>query len=321
MAHTQKKHPPIWAALCIGLSGAISVLFPPLLFVLPGLAAYLLLAGSAVYYAGAMLISGAISYAFAGLSGLWALAFCLPMSLALILLLQKKRPYFEAALILSGIAALGLYAMLGLPDALSGTKAFATMQQAFLHMWESSTGDAAAMPHMLSSEQLDLVRATGRQFAASLPVYMPMAIVALGALMGLFNTVIGAQLGFRAHADIRQMRPLSDWELPKSFTTGILFMGVGLILASLIGVSSMEAILMAVAMLAMIPFIVQGLAFFVFLLRLRGKSGNGLFIAAIVLLIFLVPLSVIFALTLLGAFEQFAHLRRRIRAQHSNKPD
>ncbi len=318
MEKTVKK-PGFLTALLVGAAGIFCVLMPPVLFVAGGLFGYLLLAGGAVPFMLAAAVSAAGIYLLTGITGLWILAMLLPASICLSVMLRKKASYFDTALFTSAIYTACIYLPLNLADILNGSPAFYTLQQFFTQTWAESLSLSASMPELVAPEQLALLESAGRVIAAQLPVYMPAALCAFGGLLGLFNLLLCVRLCRRAGTPIKPMHRFMLWQMPKSFMGGMIILALGTLLASLIGVSAMDAVVAAVGVIVLLPFAVQGLSVLWFILHVRRPGGimSGLLV---VILVFTFPMSIL-SLAIMGAFEQLIHLRRRMLERGNNNQD
>lgn len=318
MEKTVKK-PGLLTALLVGATGIFCVLLPPVLFVAGGLYGYLLLAGGALPFVLAAAVSAAGIYLLTGVTGLWILAMLVPASICLTIMLRKKGSYFDTALFTAAIYTACIYLLLNLTDIRNGSPAFYSLQQFFTQTWSSSLSLSASMPELVAPEQLALLESAGRVLAAQLPVYMPAVLCAFGGLLGLFNLLLCVRLCRRADVPIKPMHRFMLWQLPGSFTGGMITMALGVLLASLVGVSAMDAIVAAVFTLVLLPFAVQGLSVLWFILHVRGRGGimSGLLV---VILVLTFPMSVL-SLAIMGAFEQLIHLRRRMLQRGNNDQD
>ncbi|HOR13501.1 MAG TPA: DUF2232 domain-containing protein [Clostridia bacterium] len=307
----REKQPGILAALLSGLLGALSFLFPPLLFVSGGSFSYILIGGGFFKATVSLAASAGLAYFMFGASGLLVLALMLPAAVCLYIMLKQKAPYFETALLLSGLYAGILYLLINAGDLLAGNSAFYTLTELFKSMWNEYAELASNLPGVLDAQKLKAFRLFGSSLFAKLPIIMPAAICSISAFMGLFNMLICTRLLKRTKADLKSMREFALWRLPKSFIQGLGLMAAGTLLASFLNVPAMDAVVPAVIAVALIPFSVQGLSTLWFFVRLRPYRATLIKVLLIVIVAVSFPLS-IFSLALVGVIEQLLKLRKRI---------
>ncbi len=302
--------PSILASLLTGILGALSFLFPPLLFVSGGFFGYILIGGGFFKAAVTLAASAGLAYFMFGASGFLVLALMLPFAICLYIMLKRKAPYFETALVLSGLYAGVLYLLINAGDLLSRNPAFYTLTQLFKTMWEEYSSFASEIPGVLDANKLKAFRLFGSTLAAKLPIIMPATICALSAFMGLFNMLVCTRLLKRTNIELKNMNAFALWRLPKSFIQGLGLMALGTFLASLLRIHAMDAVVPAVLAVAIIPFSVQGLSTLRFFILLR-TSRTLLQVLLIAIIVFSFPLSVL-SLALVGLIEQMFKLRQRI---------
>lgn len=303
-----RKKPSILIAGLVGLAGAACIGVPVGMLVVPGLFAYLLLAGGTAQYLVALAVVGAGVFAIGGVNGLPFLLLFLPAPLYMGLMLKRKAAYFETALACAGMFAALLYLSLNLPDLLAGEAPFSSMQQMTAKVLEETK--ALPMYEMLHADAKALYDSTAGSIVSLVPVGAPAFICGLAAFCALGNLICCVKMSAAAGAPVRPLRKFMLWQLPKSFSTGMLILAAGVLLLYLLEFAAADAVLLAVVALGVIAFAVQGISMIAFLLHARKGKGRGMLIALIVLLVFTFPACII-SLALVGLMEQFTRLRQR----------
>ncbi|MDL2258833.1 YybS family protein [Eubacteriales bacterium OttesenSCG-928-K08] len=316
---TVYKKPTLLTTLLVGLAGAAGAFAPIATLASPALLAYLLLGGGFAQFALAAALAGAGSFLLVGTVGLQAFVRLMLITLCLYLMLRKKRSYFDTAMFTSALVTVLLYVVVSLQDYIDGTPAFYNAQLLFSEVWESTTqqmrmlleqpGQSFYGMPALTEAQLNEFERMGRMIVAQTPTYMPMVLCFMGAATGLSNTLLCVRFCKNTKAQLRPTHPFAFWRLPKSFMQGLLVMGGGLILAAIIGISSLDAVLFAVLVVALVPLSLQGVATYWLLMGAR-RSASAMRTIMLVLLVLTLPFSVVM-MAIVGIIEQFMHLRRR----------
>lgn len=304
------KRPSILIALLIGAVGALCAWFPPLILVAPGLFAYLLLAGDVLRIFVAVALSALGAYALASVGGVVIYGGLILIALAIVLMLKKQRAYFDTALLCAAIATVIFYLATNLHDLMNGNSAFYTLQEYYRAALQAMTASGGTFSSFLPAGQMDALIANGDYIAAQLPVIMPAALCLFGAVSALSSVVLAARLSVKAHVPIRPMRRFIVWRLPKSFLWGAVVLIAGVIVLSFLDAPALDAITPAVLIVCALPFFVQGLSAYWFIMVV-GQRGTANRILLIVLLIIL-PAPTLLVLTLFGMLEQFMHFRKRL---------
>ena len=107
-----------------------------------------------------------LAYFLFGASGLLVLALMLPVAVCLYIMLKRKAPYFETALILSGLYAGILYLLINAVDLLAGNSAFYTLTELFKAMWNEYAELASKLPGVLDAQMLKAFRLFGSSLFA-----------------------------------------------------------------------------------------------------------------------------------------------------------
>jgi len=305
------KKPSPWWMLLIGALGAGCSYVPLLLLLVPGCMAWLILSRGWLALLGAMTITIAGTLAIFGTPYLVFPGIILLGALCLTILLRRKAPYFQSAMICAALYTVMFYALICLPGILGGRGAFADLQQIF-----SQTADQVRLSGALfPADQIDALLAQLTYIEIQIPIVLPGLLCAVGAVMSLVNLLICKRLCVRTGAPVKDMTLFCFWRAPKSFFIGCIVMLIGCVIGDYMQLPAMDAVWFAVQAIILVPFIVQGLAFLHFWLHLR-RAPRPAFVFLYVLLVLSYP-STLTLLTFLGFLEQLLGLRKRFRY---NKP-
>ncbi|MDL2218551.1 YybS family protein [Christensenellaceae bacterium OttesenSCG-928-M15] len=304
------KRPTLFYALPIGALGAAGVAFPLLLIFTPGLFSYLALGAGMAAFLLAALVAGALSYLLVGLGGVYMFVCTLLVGLCLFVMLKKKAAYFDTALFSAAIVTMMLYLSMNLYDLLSGNTAFYTMQQIMREFWSMGLYDTGVFAGVLTQAQWEIYVDMGQAYANALPDVLPAAICALGAAFGLTNTILAGRFSGRAGLDVKPMRRFSLWKLPRSFSSGLFIMAVGLIIVNEAGLPAANAVTYAVLAVIMLPLFVQGLSTYWFFTNVRRQKSFVKW-GMVVLLVLTFPTCLVI-MGIFGLTEQIIKLRERI---------
>lgn len=312
MEKTSKKP----GVIRIVLSGAVAAYcgqLLPLLFIAGGLLGSVLLSGGAVPFLFAVAIALVGGYLLGG-TGMLLAAVAVASALLIAYLLHKKAAYFETALLCAALITIALYLIIGFVDIQTRAPAFHAATESATQYYTQVFDSMLQAPMGFSVEQIQLVRDGVLGLIAQLPIYMPAFLCAAGALTGLTNVLFCAKLGRDTGVQLKPMHRFLFWRLPADFAWGACVMGAGLLIANLLKVSAMDAVTSAVAVVVLLPFMVQGLSLLWFIAYVR-RSGMTALTVLMLLALFLYPAGPPMLAVLLagmGVAEQLFHIRRRI---------
>ena len=303
------KKPGLLAALLTAAAGLAGIAVWPFLLIAGGLFGYLLTAGGFVPFALSGVIFAGVAFLWQNTNGLLIVALVLPAAVCMGIMMRKKAAYFDIAFACAAICTGAFYLICSLPDLISGSPAFYTLQQNWDTFIRNFVSAFSQGPYQAPPEQLAIWEQLGRELSVELVIYMPAIICTVGAMMGLTNLLFCKRLCRLANAPIKPMRPFLLWQLPQSFLYGMLTMAAGTFIAFELNVFAIDSVIPAVYVIAAIPFAIQGLCVLWFTQHAR-RSGMGSLMFLLILLLFTFPLSVL-SLAIVGLVEQLFHLRRR----------
>ncbi|MDR1620193.1 MAG: YybS family protein [Clostridiales bacterium] len=311
------KPPSTGLALGAGLIGALFAGAPLGLLFLPGVFAYLLTCHGTLRFSISLVLyaAGAVFYWSMGAKLLPLLFYfaAIPLAAAIFVAGRRKAAYFDIAMLCAALLAFCFYGALNIYNLTSGQSAFHDLQSLFYGYMPAFMETFELMYATLEIDMPEVERLLNRAIK-EIPTVMPAIICALAAVGGLVNIVVFQKMCKNRAAHVKPMRPLSHWQLPKSFVTGTLVLAAGIVAVNALHLTAAPAINGAIGMVIAIPFMVQGLALFFFTRRRRGKRGT-LLLALSLLMVFLLPTGLpmaALALILFGVAEQVFHMRRRI---------
>ncbi|MEG1524698.1 MAG: DUF2232 domain-containing protein [Clostridia bacterium] len=299
--------------LLAACAGAITVLLPFGLFLVPGLWAYamcktrptILALPAGIYCVLALLLyPAATALSLTVLTGAGAYL--------LYALQTNKRGNTNTAVAMAGLSAVCLYLAVCLPGMLSGEGAFTAIQaemDAFTELYRQAL---KALPAQYA-EIMPNVNSYLDAFSSSVTVLIVPVLCAVAGGMGLSNLLF-----FRLFSKKRvqtfglsTLRPFRQWSIPQSMTFGLFFLLIGSFVLEMSGWEYADSLTSTVNVIVGMPLMLQGLCVVDFLIvkkggNVAGKRVGYYLIGALLFWIAQTPLM------LLGCFEQLFHFRTRL---------
>ncbi len=300
-------------SIVAGAVGALSMFFVPFLFVIPAFIVFLGMYSVANIIASCA-SAAVVAYLVGGTSALLILIPLMLPVIALVICMKMKVAWFETAMIACVAVTAGMYILITGPDIIAGRDAFYSVREMFEMMSVSMSEQLSILPEAMrmgfDEENLEEAMAI---ISAQLPIVLPSVICIIGAIGGFVNFVIAKSLCKKNSLNIRPMAVFSKWRIPRSFVFGLLTIWGGILLLSFTQFAAMDAVLPIVGVVTCVPFSIQGLSIYVFLMkRRRNLLSVWILVGAMVLFpVAFVPYAILM-LVMFGIVEQVFHIRRRV---------
>lgn len=307
---------PIQTLLTASLLSILTTMLPLGLIVVPAYLAFAAFSGGIAALATGAGIFAAASFAFYGPSAAVSLTVLFAGAAVCIYLMMKARmPHAHVVLAAAGIAMVGFYGLVCMPGILSGDGAFAAVQAVVddsIALMQDMTKTAQAMGAVLDPNALKVLDSYYATLSADTPKLVVPLLAVFASVTGLAN-VLFFRLFVRRRAEEFHLLPLHafrDWRVPSGLTVGLFLMLIGALILNFAGWDYAEGLSNTVEILAVMPFMLQGVCVTDFLIMRRSKNPAAMRTIIYILMVILfgafrTPLLIV------GAMDQLFHLRDR----------
>ena len=320
MEQTEQMKPSrgktIRTAVFAALLSAAAAVLPLGLVVVPAYLVYAafaggitaLVTGAAVYVAASFLLyvpttAAAFSVLFVGIAAV------------IYGMMKAKKPHAYVVLAAMGAAMVGLYMLVCMPGILSGDGAFAEAQRITddsIKFMQDAVRTAKSMGAAFDEDALKLLDSYYAAFSADVPKLVVPALAVIAGVIGLAN-VLFFRLFARKYVEafhILPLHPFREWRVPNGLTAGLFIMLIGALILNFTGWDYAEGLVGTIEILAVLPFLLQGVCVTDFLIARRSKNPVSMRVVIYILMVILfgafrTPLLIV------GAMDQLLRIRDR----------